>query len=157
MGQTRKYTGDPYIVHPIEVAGIVKSVGAAPEVVAAAYLHDVVEDTDVDISVINQIFGAVVAEYVQLLSDPPKTENSPNRKARKELDRNRLAAAPAEVQTIKIADLISNTGSIVQHDPKFAKVYLQEKRALLEVLTRGNAELRERAFNILELGEKLLK
>ncbi|HCP79386.1 MAG TPA: guanosine polyphosphate pyrophosphohydrolase, partial [Pusillimonas sp.] len=48
---------------------------------------------------------------------------------------------PGWVQTIKCADLISNTGSIVQFDPDFAKVYLEEKRLLLGVLTKADRRL----------------
>jgi (p)ppGpp synthase/HD superfamily hydrolase len=152
VGQKRKYTGEPYIVHPLEVASIVKSVpGATDEMVAAAYLHDVVEDTQVPIEVILHVFGPVVADYVHQLTDPPKVEGGPNRKARKALDAQRLADAPAEVQTIKLADLISNTSTIVRFDPSFAKVYLEEKRLLLEVMTKGDPELHARASRIVKL------
>lgn len=64
-----------------------------------------------------------------------------NRKERKELSRKRLSAAPQRIQNIKVADLISNTASIVQHDPKFAMVYLEEKRLLLDVLTKADERL----------------
>lgn len=60
---------------------------------------------------------------------------------RKRLSRERLAAAPGWVQTIKCADLISNTSSIVQYDPAFAKVYLEEKRLLLEVMGKADPRL----------------
>ena len=48
---------------------------------------------------------------------------------------------PQIFQTIKVADLISNTSSIVRHDPKFAVVYLDEARQLLDVLTRADPRL----------------
>lgn len=152
VGQVRKYTGEPYITHPIEVASIVKSVSHTPEMVAAAYLHDVVEDTNVTLDIIAQHFGTTVAEYVQELTDPPKTANSPNRKTRKAFVRDKLAFASAEVQTIKLADLISNSQSIVLHDPNFARTYLREKAELLEVLVRGDKHLHERATKILHKG-----
>lgn len=145
VGQRRKYTDDPYIVHPIEVASLVKSVDHTPEMVAAAYLHDVLEDTQTQLSTIYEMFGVTVAEYVLALTDPPKTPSSPNRKTRKAMSRDRLAFASAEVQTIKLADLISNSQSIVHYDPNFAKTYLQEKADLLKVLTRGNSVLYTRA------------
>lgn len=154
VGQKRKYTGEPYIVHPVEVASIVQSTpGATDEMIDAAYLHDVVEDTEIGIDLILYEFGPTVAEYVHLLTDPPKAEGGPNRKERKARDRARLADAPAEVQTIKLADLISNSSTIVQHDPKFAKVYLEEKRLLLEVLTKGDPELHKRASRVLKLAK----
>jgi (p)ppGpp synthase/HD superfamily hydrolase len=148
VGQMRKYTNEPYIVHPMEVASIVKTVPHTDEMVAAAYLHDVVEDTGVSIATILHVFGPVVAEYVHLLTDPPKGDSGLNRKARKALCCDRLANAPAEVQTVKFADFISNTGSIVQHDPSFGRVYLEEKRMFLEAMTKGDATLRARASAI---------
>ena len=64
-----------------------------------------------------------------------------NRAQRKAASRNRLASASAEIQTIKCADLISNTASIVQHDAKFAEIYLEEKRLLLDVLAKADGRL----------------
>jgi (p)ppGpp synthase/HD superfamily hydrolase len=64
INQRRKYTGEPYIVHPIAVAELVRSVPHTPEMIAAAYLHDVVEDTPVTIEEIREEFGPQVAELV---------------------------------------------------------------------------------------------
>lgn len=139
--QVRKYTFEPYIVHPTEVAAIVAAVeGATHEMIAAAYLHDTVEDTGVTIETIKQEFGEEVAELVGWLTDVSKPEDG-NRAVRKAIDRAHTAMAPAAAQTVKLADLVSNTRSIMKYDPKFAVTYLEEKRALLEVMTRGDAEL----------------
>ena len=141
VGQRRKYTGEPYIVHPAEVAKIVAGVpGATPDMVAAAWLHDVVEDTGCTFNDIHMGFGIDIATLVVWLTDVSKPEDGP-RWYRKKLDREHTAQAPAEAQTIKLADLISNTKSIMAHDEKFAKVYLEEKRMLLDVMTRGDAGL----------------
>jgi len=138
-GQKRKYTGDPYIVHPLEVMSIVRTVEPDREDMAvAAVLHDVVEDTPVTLREIERRFGADIGFMVKELTD---VAIEGNRAMRKAADRARLAAAPYEVQTIKVADLISNTSTIVQFDPKFAKTYLEEKRLLLEVLTEAHAHL----------------
>lgn len=145
--QTRKYTGDPYIIHPAEVVRIVSQVEHTPEMLAAAWLHDVVEDTGVPLSDIWVEFDLIVAQYVMWLTDD--SQGKGNRAQRKAHDRTRLAAAPAEVQTIKLADLISNSKSILEHDPKFAVVYLEEKRLLLEVLTKGDSVLLEQAKQII--------
>jgi (p)ppGpp synthase/HD superfamily hydrolase len=146
VGQKRKYTGEPYIVHPAEVAKIVAGVpGSTPDMVAAAWLHDVVEDTGCTYTDIHMAFGADIAALVGWLTDVSKPEDG-NRAIRKAIDREHTAAAPAEAQTIKLADLISNSKSIMAHDPEFARVYLAEKRALLEVMTRGDAGLHERAM-----------
>lgn len=152
VGQKRKYTGEPYIVHPAEVASIVASVpGATPDMVAAAWLHDVVEDTGCTFTDVHMAFGIDIATLVGWLTDVSKPEDGP-RWYRKKLDREHTAQAPAEAQTIKLADLISNSRSIMQHDPKFAKVYLEEKRLLLEVLTRGDAGLHARASEFVMAG-----
>jgi (p)ppGpp synthase/HD superfamily hydrolase len=140
VGQVRKYTGEPYIVHPAEVVSIVESVPHTEAMLAASWLHDVVEDTKVTRDIILNEFGLVVATLVDWLTDVSRPEDG-NRERRKELDRLHIANAPDEAQTIKLADLISNTRSITAHDPNFAKVYLNEKRLLLEVLTRGDASL----------------
>jgi len=140
VGQTRKYTGEPYVVHPMEVASLVESVGGTEAMVAAALLHDVLEDTSVTVDVLEEQFGSEVADLVLWLTDVSKPDDG-NRSTRKALDRQHSAAAPAAAQTVKVADLISNTRSIVAHDPDFAKVYLEEKRLLLEVLTRADPTL----------------
>jgi (p)ppGpp synthase/HD superfamily hydrolase len=125
------------------VALTVRDTGEGNHAVAAAYLHDTVEDTPITLDFIREECGIVVAEMVFALTD---TENRyMNRAARKEYDRMRLAKAPPVVQTIKVADLIDNTSSIVEHDPNFARVYLKEKQLLLDVLTEANTTLLETA------------
>lgn len=144
VDQRRKYTNEPYIVHPREVAMMVAAHGGTDEMVAAAWLHDVVEDTHVTNDLVTEVFGDVVGEYVGWLTDVSRPEYG-NRAVRKKMDRDYIAAAPAEAQTIKLCDLISNCSSIMEHDQAFAKTYFEEKRLLLEVLTKGNPVLLERA------------
>lgn len=145
--QVRKYTFEPYIVHPTEVANIVATVPHTDVMVAAAYLHDTVEDTGVSIVDIQVEFGNEVASLVSWLTDVSKPEQG-NRAVRKAIDREHTAMAPAAAQTVKLADLIANSRSILAHDPAFAKTYLAEKRMLLEVLTRGDATLMAEARRI---------
>ncbi len=137
--QRRKYTNEPYVAHLGEVAGITASIAhlcpdVTPDVmIATAWLHDCMEDQGIEPGQLVGTFGIRVDAGVVLLSDLAKG----NRATRNRLTCERLATAPAWVQAIKCADLISNTASIVTHDPKFAKVYLQEKRALLQWLMRA--------------------
>jgi len=133
--QKRKYTGDSYMVHPLAVAQIVKDYGGSEDMQQAAFLHDVVEDTHIAIVDIEQNFGLDVANLVGWLTDISKPGDG-NRAARKALDRAHSADAPVEAQFIKLADLMDNTKSIVQHDPKFAKVYLKEKELLLDAMDK---------------------
>ena len=144
VGQLRKYTFEPYIVHPAEVVSILKTVPHTPQMAAAAWLHDVVEDTGVTLELVRAEFGDEIADLVGWLTDVSRPDHG-NRAARKAVDRAHTAAAPAEAQTIKCCDLISNTRSIVAHDEKFARTYLAEKRLLLEVMTKGDPELLARA------------
>ena len=142
--QKRKYTGEPYITHPIAVMEIVREVPHTEEMLMAAVLHDTVEDTPVTIEDIKTKFGTKVAELVDGLTDVSRPEDG-NRKTRKALDRAHLAKQNAEVQTIKLADLIHNTMSIGLYDPHFYKVYKEEKIKILDVLKLGNQTLMHRA------------
>lgn len=153
--QKRKYTNEPYYRHPYEVAQIVKGVGGTPSMVAAAYLHDCVEDTGVDQWTIDRMFGAHIGDLVAGLTDVSKPEHG-NRTARKQIDREHTALQSPECKTIKLADLISNSRSIVKHDKDFARVYIKEKELLLEVLTEGDATLYSQAKQIVEEAKKEL-
>lgn len=135
--QKRKYTGNPYSDHLAEVAGIVATVSLSPLSIAVAWLHDCVEDCGVQDQTIKDMFGMDVRNGVVLLSDMEQG----NRAKRKAASRARLSAAPGWVQTIKCADLISNTSSIVEHDPQFAQLYLEEKRLLLDVMAKADSRL----------------
>ena len=146
-GQTRKYTGEPYIVHPLAVMEIVKTVEHTEEMLMAAVLHDTVEDCDVTLDQIAFNFGHVVADLVEELTDVSKPEDG-NRATRKEIDKNFLAEQSAEVQTIKYADVISNSKDIRVYDPKFAEVYFTEIKALLEVMDKGDPALYQKAKEI---------
>ncbi|AJX61186.1 HD domain-containing protein [Burkholderia pseudomallei] len=154
VDQRRKYTDEPYINHPQEVAFIVETAGGTPEMLAAAWLHDVVEDTGVMIETIEQEFGAEVATMVAQLTDVSRPEHG-NREERKRIDREHTAQAWPKTKTIKLADLISNSRSIAARDPKFAAVYLREKQQLLDVLRDGHPSLWREANSIVEkhLGE----
>lgn len=155
-GQVRKYTGEPYIVHPIEVAGIVASVTHDEEMLDVAALHDVIEDTKFTFEDIQTEFGTDVAVGVWYLTDDSTPEMG-NRDFRKNRYLLKVKGAPSKIQTVKLADLISNTKSIVQHDPKFAAVYLKEKTALLEVLTGGDTVLWNKANEMVKVGLKYLE
>lgn len=144
INQRRKYTGEPYIVHPMAVAKLVKSVPHSEAMVAAALLHDVVEDTPVTIEQVTGEFGDEVAVLVGWLTDVSRPEDG-NRATRKQLDLEHLRDAPAAAKTIKLADLIDNTRTIKARDPSFWKVYRREKLALLRVLTEGDPTLWQQA------------
>lgn len=157
VGQKRKYTGEDYIVHPTEVVNILLTVpGITDAQLAAAYLHDVVEDTGVTIEQVEAEFGTEVAELVGWLTDVSKPTDG-NRKVRKTIDRKHTAMAPAAAQTIKCCDIISNVKSIVINDPNFAEIYLAEKMELLSILIQGDATLWQQAFNLCKEGMRIVE
>ena len=156
-GQIRKYTRDPYIVHPKAVAAKVKEIGGSMEMQAAAYLHDVLEDTDVSVEELGQFLFCAVAikdsaedilDMVIDLTDEFDKAKYPdlNRKTRKAKEADRLTRASADAQTVKYCDLFDNTLSITEHDPKFSKVYLKEKAILLESMKDGDAKMRNQCL-----------
>lgn len=135
QNQKRKYSGDPYITHPIAVAKIVSKYGGSQAQVAAALLHDVVEDTPVKIEDIQSRFGDEVAHLVDRLTDVSKPEDG-NRAKRKALDRQHIAESNRDAQFIKAADIIHNTTDIKSNDPAFWVVYKSEIVALLQVMDK---------------------
>jgi hypothetical protein len=146
-GHRRKYTGEPYTVHLGAVAALVASVTEDEETIAAAWLHDTVEDTAVKAADIRKRFGAGAAKLVGELTDVSRPGDG-NRGARKAIDRDHLAGASSRAKTVKLADLIDNARDITANDRSFAKVYLEEMGGLLDVLAGGDAGLLEMARTV---------
>ena len=151
IGQKRKYTGEPYWVHPDAVAATVAQVGGDENMVIAAYLHDVREDVfplkpQYDAQWIWREFNDDVMDRVLDLTDVYTKVRYPkmNRAQRKALEHERLSIIPPRSQTIKLADMIDNTESIVAHDKDFARVYLREAMDTLGILSDGNPVLLQR-------------
>lgn len=144
--QRRKYTNEPYVVHPLAVMHMVAQVPHTRAMLAAAVLHDVIEDCDVTLRDIQERFGFEVAHMVWDLTDQASVGN---RTMRKDFDRVRLSRCSAEVQTIKVADLCDNAESIFKHDPDFGRVFWAEKSRLLDSLRLAHPSLRLKARLIL--------
>ena len=136
----RKYTAQPYAVHLEHVVKLVGTVTDDPETLAAAWLHDVVEDTPATLEDVEDAFGPDIARLVDALTDVSKPGDG-TRATRKALDRHHLAGAPPKAQTVKLADLIDNARDICTHDPAFGRIYLGEMHALLDVLHDGDPQL----------------
>ena len=151
-GQLRRYSEGEYINHPVAVATMVFRRTKDVASTRAALLHDVVEDTDTTIEDIRAAFGDEVARLVDGLTDVSKPEDG-NRAQRKKIDLDHLAKGCAKIHTIKLADLINNSESIMRHDPDFSKVFFIEMANLLEVLVLGDLELRKIAENIVSIYE----
>jgi hypothetical protein len=145
INHLRKYNNQPYTVHLSSVANIVASVTDDEEMIAAAWLHDVVEDTPATLYDVEKEFGKNIAELVENLTDISKPGDG-NRKLRKEIDKQHISRASRRAKTIKLADLIDNANDICKHDFEFAQLYMQEMNALLEVLDEGDTALYKRAW-----------
>ena len=145
-GQIRRYTGDPYIIHPVEVAMAVAIAGGDESMVMAALLHDVVEDTAVTLIDVSENFGEDVSSLVDGLTDKDYVGS---RAVRKKQHAHDLSMTGPRVQTIKLADTENNAISIIRHDPKFAKVFIKEKIELLSVMDKGNSILMARVQGII--------
>lgn len=142
-GQKRKWSDHPYITHLRAVADLVRTVDDRPVMIAAALLHDVLEDTSVTLDELTAEVGPDVAKLVVELTDVYVPGTAKNRQERKRLECERLAKVSDEAQTIKVADIIDNTNDILLRAPlNFAELYLQEKAALLAVLTRAAGDQR---------------
>ncbi len=136
----RKVTNEPYEWHPQRVAETVRRAGHRPELVAAAHLHDTIEDTKVTHDDIAWDFGPVVAGLVRELSHDPDDKRP--RAIRKAAENERLRGISADAQTIKYADIIDNVSDIAETDAEFAAVYIPEKRTALRLMDRGDPDLR---------------
>ena len=113
-GQFRKSTDIPYILHPVEAASIVGTMTTDDKILAAAVLHDVVEDTNTTVEQVKELFGDRVAHLVASESEN-KRENLPAEstwKIRKEETLAHLKTAPLEVKMITLGDKLSNIRAI---------------------------------------------
>ncbi|MEP6260114.1 MAG: HD domain-containing protein [Gillisia sp.] len=157
--QFRKYKNEAYIEHPIRVAALVKTAPHTQEMLCAAYLHDVVEDTGVTLEEIEERFGRKVAALVGELTDEFVKENYRhlNRSKRKEKEVERQLKISREAKTVKLADVIDNTRDIVENDRNFARRYVPEMEALVEALQGGDFKLLMKACYEVENGKKILK
>lgn len=115
-GTERRGKGFPYIVHPMEAVEIVATMTPDQELLAAAALHDTVEDTDVTIEQIRSEFGERVASFVAAESDEPhqRPDSVENWRARKQAAIDRLAHASRDAKIVALGDKLSNMRAIAR-------------------------------------------
>lgn len=142
----RKITGIDYIIHPKEVAdftrhymNILDISENRDEAIAAAWLHDTIEDTGILRHDIERWFGPETSSYVAMLTDDKDVED---REERNLMAMKRLSGAPIQVQIIKAADVTSNFEDIrrshMNSDPRLQfknfERFINEKTAILNSL-----------------------
>jgi len=134
-GQTRKFTGRPYIEHPMRVAGRVTMLPCATEeMVAAAWLHDVIEDCYITYDHLESVFDPTVASRVLELTNPSIKHKHLHRKQRKQIDRDHFRTVSKEAKIIKLLDRIDNVRDMSGAEDGFKRVYLDETLMLGTVL-----------------------
>lgn len=166
--QKRKYTGEPYWHHLLNVAKIVSehSVTMGVEI---ALCHDLIEDTPCSMGFLWEFLFhdceydynecTIICHDVFALSDQYTFAKYPhlNRLQRKELEAMRLIQISPNAQSVKYADIIDNTSSIVQHDPNFAKVYLIEIGKKIYQMNKGDSSLYQKCLYVYENACEKLK
>ena len=114
-GIERKGKGFPYIVHPMEAMAIVATMTSDQELLAAAALHDTVEDTDVTVAELQELFGERVALLVAHESDVPlEGDASDTWHDRKTFAINLLKGAERDVKVVAMGDKLSNMRAIAR-------------------------------------------
>ena len=113
-GTERRGKGFPYIVHPMEAIEIVSTITSDQELLAAAALHDTIEDTDVTVEDIRREFGDRIADLVHAESDrfTEGVSEEDSWHERKQAAIERLAAAPHDAKIVAMGDKLSNMRAI---------------------------------------------
>ncbi|MBM7662084.1 (p)ppGpp synthase/HD superfamily hydrolase [Bacillus mesophilus] len=116
-GQTRKLSTEPYFVHPEAVAMILQDAGLSDEVIAAGYLHDTVEDTEVTISEIRERFGEQVAHIVAGNTE----DKSKSWEERKQHTIDLVKTASFDIKCLIAADKLDNLRSMLKENEHSAQ------------------------------------
>jgi GTP diphosphokinase / guanosine-3',5'-bis(diphosphate) 3'-diphosphatase len=149
----------PYIIHPISVALAIADIGGIeePEILAAALLHDTLEDTDTTVSELDEIFGETVRKYVEEVTDNkslPKDE-------RKHKQIEHAATLSRGASLIKLGDKISNVSDVTHSPPadwdtERRKQYLDWAEAVINNCPLVNTPLEEHFSEVLSNGRNRL-
>jgi (p)ppGpp synthase/HD superfamily hydrolase len=154
-GQQRKDNGAPYVTHPVRVAQLVTDAGLDDEAVAAALLHDVVEDSETSAAEIERRFGPTVARLVAALTEDDSIAGYEERKAE---HRVRVEAAGPVAVTIYAADKLANLRDMRRLYAGIGERAAERFTAPLDLRARlwlEDAELAERALPKQPIAEEL--
>lgn len=157
QGQYRK-SGEPYIAHPIAVAGLLRDLGGDSVTIAAGFLHDVVEDTEVTPEEIEAMFGVQVRQLVEGVTKLSKFNFSSTTERQAENFRRMFLAMATDIRVIvvKLADRLHNMRTLHHLKPEKQKRISQETREIFAPLAnrlgigRFKWELEDLCFKYLE-------
>ncbi|KAB8329910.1 bifunctional (p)ppGpp synthetase/guanosine-3',5'-bis(diphosphate) 3'-pyrophosphohydrolase [Scytonema tolypothrichoides VB-61278] len=156
-GQYRK-SGEPYICHPVAVAGILRDLGGSADMIAAGFLHDIVEDTDVTIEEIEQRFGKEVRLLVEGVTKLSKINFKSKTESQAENFRRMFLAMAQDIRVIvvKLADRLHNMRTLeFLRDEKRRAIALETREIFAPLANRLGIwrikwELEDLAFKYLE-------
>jgi len=156
-GQYRA-SGEPYIAHPVAVAGLLRDLGGSGVMIAAGFLHDVVEDTDVTPEEIESLFGVEVRQLVEGVTKLSKFNFSSKTERQAENFRRMFLAMAADIRVIvvKLADRLHNMRTLEHLNPEKQRRISLETREIFAPLAnrlgigRFKWELEDWAFKYLE-------
>ena len=156
-GQVRA-SGEPYICHPVAVADLLRDIGASASVIAAGFLHDVVEDTEVTPDEIEQHFGAEVRGLVEGVTKLGGIHFTNKTEAQAENLRRMFLAMASDIRVVlvKLADRLHNMRTLGALKPEKQQRIARETREIYGPLAnrlgigRLKWELEDLAFKILE-------
>lgn len=143
-GQVRKGSDTPYIMHPIEVGLILSQAGLSDEAICAGFLHDILEDTDMDIGRVRNLLGDRVAALVEFMTEPEHDTRPWDQRKQHTIE---LASRTEDREKLLLllADKLANIRS-VQRD---------QKRLGIRIWDRFNAGKERQAWYYAGLGEAL--
>ncbi|NJN75393.1 MAG: bifunctional (p)ppGpp synthetase/guanosine-3',5'-bis(diphosphate) 3'-pyrophosphohydrolase [Synechococcaceae cyanobacterium RL_1_2] len=155
--QFRK-SGEPYIAHPVAVASVLRDLQGGSHMIAAGFLHDVVEDTDVTTEDIREMFGDEVAHLVDGVTKLSKFNFSSNQERQAENFRRMFLAMAEDVRVIvvKLADRLHNMRTLEHVSPEKQVIKAKETRDIFAPLAnrlgiwRIKWELEDLCFKYLE-------
>ncbi len=161
--QKRKYTGEPYIIHPYRCTEYLSTIlGRTREMVIAMPMHDVLEDTDctprdIDVFLTRRFKGDSVssAAIVDLVVELTGKKTKGNRQARKEAEFERLSKASKSAKIMKMVDRRDNLLDLQFDNPEalsFAPVYVRESRLLIEAIGDANSAL---AMDVIDICDNI--
>ncbi len=156
-GQTRK-SGEPYIAHPIAVAGLLRDLGGDKAMIAAGFLHDVVEDTNVTLEDIERKFGSEVCQLVEGVTKLSKFNFSSKTEHQAENFRRMFLAMAKDIRVIvvKLADRLHNMRTLEHLRPEKQERIAAETKEIFAPLAnrlgiwRFKWELEDLSFKYLE-------
>lgn len=128
--QRRKYGGGEYIVHPLTVAATAARLGVGESGIVAALLHDTVEDTAADFSLIERLFGRETRDCVSQLTHA----KFPDKAARMEYFRRHVPTMSLTAVQIKLADRLGNLLDCDQADDRFITRYTTESMVIVDAI-----------------------